>query len=198
MEMSSPFGAEESAGPAVTGGKSKAKAKAKGKAAAKAQAVAPKQSEVNPVRTTERPRCCPCCCSGTFIWLLLNICVFYIGFYMHYGLEAYNGHLAYPIAKGGGFILDLNLAMLILPMMKSLQTALRGKLDNVVPMDDPIDTHIFLAKWVGFGAVVHVAAHGVLMYAVAQSPIYQRDALGMLEISTNELSLGFNILDQAL
>ena len=34
---------------------------------------------------------------------------------------------AFPMAKGAGFALDMDLAILLLPTLKSLQTALRGK-----------------------------------------------------------------------
>lgn len=147
---------------------------------------------------TERPGCCPSC-PGWLYWLMLNICVFGIGFYMHWGLEAYGGHIGLPLAKGGGFILDLNLAMIILPMLKSLQTSVRGKgLDTVIPMDDPIDTHIFLAKWVFVGAAIHISAHLVLMKAVASQPIIQRDVLRNLAVSATELAQGASYWEQAL
>eukprot|EP00913_Durusdinium_trenchii_P000815 g761.t1 len=66
---------------------------------------------------------------------------------------------AFPLAKGAGFALDMDLAILLLPTLKSLQTALRGKGGRArewIPLDDPISFHIAVATLVAINSFIHV------------------------------------------
>lgn len=97
-----------------------------------------------------------------YAYCLLNVVVFTIGFVSHLD-GGFGGSLAYPVAKGGGFMLDLNLAVVVLPTLKSLQTALRsaGATREWLPSDDPIAFHVQVATLILIGSVVHIAAHAV-------------------------------------
>eukprot|EP00405_Crypthecodinium_cohnii_P034865 CAMPEP_0206528020 /NCGR_PEP_ID=MMETSP0325_2-20121206/1704_1 /ASSEMBLY_ACC=CAM_ASM_000347 /TAXON_ID=2866 /ORGANISM="Crypthecodinium cohnii, Strain Seligo" /LENGTH=1325 /DNA_ID=CAMNT_0054023559 /DNA_START=157 /DNA_END=4134 /DNA_ORIENTATION=+ len=124
---------------------------------------------------------------GYRFYLFLNLIVFGIGFGTHWG-GGFQSSIMFPIAKGAGFTLDLNYAMLILPTLKSLQTALRGRsgTSNLRLMDDPIDFHITVAVLTFLGSVVHIAAHLVHIDLIANAPHYQDFKLGMMELTAQE------------
>ncbi|CAE7041982.1 RBOHG [Symbiodinium natans] len=84
---------------------------------------------------------------------------------------------AYPLAKGAGFALDLDLALLLLPTLKSLQTALRGKGGRArewIPLDDPISFHIAVATLIAINSIIHVGSHVIHINHIAGSPVLQR------------------------
>lgn len=99
----------------------------------------------------------------------LNMVVFCVGFFSNLK-GGFQESPAYPFAKGAGYTLDLNLAVIILPTLKSLQTMLRGSgTREWMPIDDPIHFHIAVAGFILVGTVVHVGSHLVHMHAVAST-----------------------------
>lgn len=133
------------------------------------------------------------------VYTVLNLFVFMIGFLSHLGM-GFHASLAYPLAKGAGFTLDLNLAMVVLPTLKSLQTALRGagSTREWIPIDDPIAFHIRVATFILAGTVVHVGAHMWHMTLIKTAPTIQHDPLGLWDLSEQELVSGATILEQFL
>lgn len=122
------------------------------------------------------------------ILLLLNLASFLAGFFLHTGL-GFQASVAYPMAKGAGFALDMDLAILLLPTLKSLQTALRGKGGQArewIPLDDPISFHIAVATLVAVNSFVHVCSHFVHMAQIAGSPNFQDDPLAAWALTPEE------------
>jgi len=125
------------------------------------------------------------------ILLVLNVVVFAIGFLSNLQ-GGFKHSLAFPCAKGAGYTLDLNFALLILPTLKSLQTALRGAgtTREWLPIDDPISFHITIAMFISLGTVVHVAGHIFHMIRIAQDPMLQSDPLSMWDLTVQEKTSG--------
>jgi len=133
----------------------------------------------------------------TLLYASLNLVVFLIGFLSN--LEGgFKGSWAFPVAKGGGYSMDLNFAMLVLPTLKSLQTAMRGVTSSRewIPIDDPIAFHITVASFIVVGAVVHIAGHVVHMYAIHTAPFLQTDPLELWKLSFDEERAGMNVFHQ--
>eukprot|EP00931_Biecheleriopsis_adriatica_P060044 TRINITY_DN36032_c0_g1_i1.p1 TRINITY_DN36032_c0_g1~~TRINITY_DN36032_c0_g1_i1.p1 ORF type:complete len:1435 (-),score=279.90 TRINITY_DN36032_c0_g1_i1:50-4354(-) len=127
--------------------------------------------------------------------LVLNAIAFLSGFSIHVGY-GFHGSIAYPFAKGAGFALDMDLALLLLPTLKSLQTALRGKTGAVrewVPLDDPIAFHITLAKLIAVNSLIHIVAHCFHMQVITVSPPIAPDPLEAWRYTTEELLAGTSI-----
>eukprot|EP00930_Biecheleria_cincta_P029979 TRINITY_DN20799_c0_g2_i1.p1 TRINITY_DN20799_c0_g2~~TRINITY_DN20799_c0_g2_i1.p1 ORF type:complete len:1459 (-),score=258.41 TRINITY_DN20799_c0_g2_i1:61-4437(-) len=127
--------------------------------------------------------------------LVLNLAAFCHGFIMHIDL-GFEGSLAYPFAKGAGFALDMDLAILLLPTLKSLQTSLRGKGGRAgewLPIDDPISFHIVCAMLVGVNSAIHIVAHILHMITITSAPPIEKDPLGLFRLSDTEQVSGASI-----
>lgn len=134
----------------------------------------------------------------TFVLFLMNVVVFAIGFLSN--LEGgFKKSLAYPCAKGGGYAMDLNFALLVLPTLKSLQTTMRrvGSSREWVPIDDPIDFHIVIAKFTMLSAAIHIAGHCVHAYIVRSAPVIQLDPLELWKLTPEEKTSGMTFFHQA-
>jgi len=129
----------------------------------------------------------------------VNVAVFLIGFFSNLS-SGFKGSIAYPFAKGGGFILDLNCAVIVLPTLRSLQTYLQGagSTRELIPMDDPIALHINIAKFIAIGTLIHVSSHVVHMLQIAGSSPLQRDPLDLWALSSDEVVAGTSIFHQVL
>lgn len=105
-------------------------------------------------------------------------------------------HWAYPLAKGSGYCLDLNLAFVLLPTLKSLQTALRGiggAARAWLPIDDPISFHMTLGWLIAFWAVFHTSFHFVHYSAIAAAPVLEPDPLNFYMYSADEQISGTSV-----
>jgi len=122
---------------------------------------------------------------------LLNVIVFVIGFLSNLN-GGFRGSWAYPFAKGGGYSMDLNFAMLVLPTLKSLQTATRqmGSARQWIPTDDPIHFHMEIAGFTFLGALIHIIAHCVHIYEIQAAPRMQSDPLQQWKLTNEEMASG--------
>mmetsp|Transcript_18783 Transcript_18783/g.33372 ORF Transcript_18783/g.33372 Transcript_18783/m.33372 type:complete len:1366 (+) Transcript_18783:92-4189(+) len=133
----------------------------------------------------------------TLVYSLLNAVVFLVGFCSNLKGGFY-GSWAYPVAKGAGYTMDLNFAVLILPTLKSLQTAMRrvSSSREWIPIDDPISFHITVACFIILGMLVHIAGHIVHMYAISAAPALQHDPLDLWKLTSDEQLSGRRPLEQ--
>jgi NADPH oxidase len=68
--------------------------------------------------------------------------------------------VAYPLAKAGGAILNFNCAIILIPVCRNLLSWLRTTpVADSIPLDDNIYFHILCAKYIAFGAVLHIGCH---------------------------------------
>ncbi|CAJ1410799.1 unnamed protein product [Effrenium voratum] len=171
----------------------------------KAEERTPDEKDMaDPARTSKRTMCYACLVSlglgeGQRVFMLiltlLNVICFAAGFSLHTGL-GFQESVAYPLAKGAGFALDMDLAILLLPTLKSLQTALRGKGGRArewMPLDDPISFHIAVAVLIAINSVIHVGAHFVHMNLIAGSPTFQSDPLEAWHLTSQEQISGTSV-----
>ncbi|CAJ1336574.1 unnamed protein product [Effrenium voratum] len=135
----------------------------------------------------------------TFMFGVLNVLVFAIGFLSNLS-GGFQKSWAFPIAKGGGYSMDLNFALLILPTLKSLQTTMRrvSSSREWVPIDDPINFHIVIASFTMLGAFVHIAGHCVHMYLIRTAPLIQLDPLQLWDLTPQEKMSGMTLWQQVL
>eukprot|EP00439_Symbiodinium_sp_Y106_P034684 s1065_g4.t1 len=135
----------------------------------------------------------------TLLYCVLNVLVFFIGFISNLN-GGFRGSWAYPLAKGGGYSMDLNFAMLVLPTLKSLQTATRGvgSSREWIPIDDPINFHIVIAGFTFLAAAIHIGAHCVHAYSIKVAPLMQLDPLHLWKLSAEEMTSGMTLFHQLL
>ena len=135
----------------------------------------------------------------TLMYAVLNILVFVIGFLSNLR-GGFHESWAYPMAKGGGYSMDLNFAMLILPTLKSLQTTMRrvSSSREWIPIDDPIAFHVVIASYTMLSAAIHIAGHCVHIYLIKTAPTIQLDPLELWKLSAEEKASGMTLLQQLL
>jgi hypothetical protein len=133
----------------------------------------------------------------TTMFLLVNVCVFLIGSLSNL-TGGFGGSAAYPLAKGAGYTMDLNFAVLVLPTLKSVQTAMRRASNSRdwMPIDDPIAFHITVAVFIGLGSVVHVVCHCVHIWTIASAPWIYYDPLEQWGLTSEERMSGMTYLEQ--
>ncbi|HEX9811855.1 MAG TPA: EF-hand domain-containing protein, partial [Burkholderiales bacterium] len=74
--------------------------------------------------------------------------------------------LALQIARGAGACLNLNVALVLLPMCKSLWTWMRHTpFERLFPLDRMIDVHRIIGHFIALFALVHIAGHLVRLRA---------------------------------
>lgn len=134
----------------------------------------------------------------TFILFLMNVVVFAIGFLSNMS-GGFKKSWAYPCAKGGGYAMDLNFALLVLPTLKSLQTTMRrvGSSREWVPIDDPINFHIVIAMFTMIAAAIHIAGHCVHAYLIRAAPTIQSDPFDLWKLTSEEKASGMTFFHQA-
>lgn len=128
-------------------------------------------------------RCCRRCtsaiissCFGGEEWrghrafICLNLFVGLMGFFLNF-FDGFNRW--YAFAKCGGYLLDFNLSVILVPTMRSIQMFAREvrALDGLMN-SDPIGFHIHVAMWTAFSTLIHIVGHVAHMAAVAATPIY--------------------------
>ncbi|CAK9044513.1 Protein DD3-3 [Durusdinium trenchii] len=135
----------------------------------------------------------------TLMFAVLNVLVFTIGFLSNLS-GGFKKSWAFPIAKGGGYAMDLNFALLVLPTLKSLQTTIRrvGSSREWVPIDDPINFHIVIASFTMISSAIHIAGHCVHMYLIRSSPTIQSDPFQLWNLSSEEKMSGMTLWQQVL
>lgn len=133
----------------------------------------------------------------TFILLLMNVVVFAIGFLSNMS-GGFKKSWAYPCAKGGGYAMDLNFALLVLPTLKSLQTTMRrvGSSREWVPIDDPINFHVVIAMFTMIAAAIHIAGHCVHAYLIRAAPTIQSDPFDLWKLTSEEKASGMTFFHQ--
>jgi len=134
--------------------------------------------------------------TSKLILMFLNVSAFIIGFFSNVNL-GFQGGYALATAKGAGYALDLDFAIIVLPVLRSLQTALRGGggAQEWLPFDDPHGFHIWIAKVIAIFSGIHIAAHIVRAYRISLAAVIQPDPLGHFDLSEEELLAGTSILD---
>lgn len=135
----------------------------------------------------------------TLIFAVMNVLVFCIGFLSNMG-GGFKKSWAFPVAKGGGYAMDLNFSLLVLPTLKSLQTTMRrvGSSREWVPIDDPINFHIVIASFTMISAAIHIAGHCVHMWLIRESATIQLDPFQLWDLSPEEKMSGMTLWQQAL
>ena len=128
----------------------------------------------------------------------MNVVVFAIGFLSNMS-GGFKKSWAYPCAKGGGYAMDLNFALLVLPTLKSLQTTMRrvGSSREWVPIDDPINFHIVIAMFTMIAAAIHIAGHCVHAYLIRAAPTIQSDPFDLWKLTSEEKASGMTFFHQA-
>jgi hypothetical protein len=103
-------------------------------------------------------------------FVFLNIFVAMVGYIRHQG-RGFNDWFA--VAKCGGYILDFNLSVILIPTLRSVQTGARHihALD-VLLNEDPILFHIRVACCVVIGTLIHVTGHIMHDIAIVEAPVY--------------------------
>jgi NAD(P)H-flavin reductase len=131
------------------------------------------------------------------VYFLLNIIMFFIGFIGNYN-EGFRKHWGYRVAKGGGAMLNMDLAVLTLPMLKSLQTMVAsvGATREWLPIDDPWHIHMVVAFFIFVATVIHVVGHVAHVIAVATAPVLHRDTLLLYQLEPEWEKSGMNWWDQ--
>lgn len=176
----------------------------KGKAAEEAAQAEMKEDMAKPWIQQHADDCSARCglCTGQRLsyvcLLLLNIIVGIVGYYTH-RTEGYRESTWWAIGKASGYSLDFNFALVVLPMLRSLQTALRGKsgaTSDWIPIDDPGAFHIFIALLIAIGSVVHIVAHLEHMKEVDSAQPLQDDPLGYFGLSWEESMGGTSFWEQ--
>lgn len=95
------------------------------------------------------------------LFFLVNLFIGFIGFCINKG-GGYETSIWFPLAKAAGFALDFNLAIVVLPTLRSLQAMLRNiaGLDTVIPfVDDPIAFHRLVGIFIVVLSLLHTAFH---------------------------------------
>merc|ERR1712232_1188049 len=100
-----------------------------------------------------------------------NVLVALVGYFRHSGM-GFNGW--YAVAKCGGYILDFNLSVILVPTLRSIQTSARHihALDTLFN-EDPILFHIRVACCAGLGTLIHVVGHMNHYKAITEGPVFR-------------------------
>eukprot|EP00927_Polykrikos_kofoidii_P023272 TRINITY_DN21494_c0_g1_i1.p1 TRINITY_DN21494_c0_g1~~TRINITY_DN21494_c0_g1_i1.p1 ORF type:complete len:1467 (+),score=227.03 TRINITY_DN21494_c0_g1_i1:51-4403(+) len=100
----------------------------------------------------------------------INLLVGVAGFFINYG-RGFNNW--YPVAKCGGYLLDFNLSVLLLPTLRSIQGLARQvRALDILFNADPIDFHIKVAIVVFMSTLIHVVGHICHVAAIVQGPVF--------------------------
>jgi hypothetical protein len=106
----------------------------------------------------------------TCIYVGINVMTAVIGFSRNFdgGCNKW-----FTMAKTGGYLLDFNLAVILVPTMRTVHSCVRPvhALDGLFN-EDPILFHIYCAGMVAFSVLLHVTGHVVHMTFQINSPRY--------------------------
>jgi len=100
------------------------------------------------------------------IWFFLNL-----GFFVDAVIKYGDANLYVQIARGCGACLNLNGALILIPMMRNFLTWLRRRAaGHWLPLDESIDFHRLVGNAMFLFGVIHTAAH-LLNYSTLPAPI---------------------------
>merc|ERR1719235_65822 len=90
----------------------------------------------------------------------LNVAAMTWGYFSNYS-GGYNESVWYPMAKLGGALLDLNMGMVLIPVMRNIMSMLRSTPlhGQVTVLDDHVKLHKIAALGIVIGMVIHIYAH---------------------------------------
>jgi hypothetical protein len=96
----------------------------------------------------------------------------------------------FSMAKVGGYMLDFNLACILIPVLRSVHTIARPvrALDKLFN-EEPIHFHIRCATMVAFGAALHIVGHSIHIACIVGSAPYEEP------ITPREKLSGMTILE---
>jgi len=137
--------------------------------------------------------------------LLPHFLLKYLWLFVYIGLNAYlfvkaqqryaasGANIYIQIARGAGACLDLNGALILIPMMRTMLSRIRNTpFAALLPLDQSVEIHRFVGEIMFIFALVHTAAH-VMNYSTLAVPIGQsllRTAAGL----TGVILLGIFVL----
>ncbi|WP_455383033.1 EF-hand domain-containing protein [Salinispira pacifica] len=105
-----------------------------------------------------------------FIYLALNAYLF-LAAQQRYAAAGANIYL--QIARGAGACLDLNGALILIPMMRTMLSRIRNTpFASLLPLDQSIEIHRFIGEIMFLFALVHTGAH-IMNYSTLAVPIEQ-------------------------
>jgi len=109
---------------------------------------------------------------STYIWgigyLTLNVILFKHAMQLY---ASQGAPLAVQIARGGGACLNLNSAVILLPMCRALVSSIQATIvGNLLPLKNPIYIHKMIGYLIALFTLVHVIAH-LTNYQLTQMPI---------------------------
>lgn len=91
------------------------------------------------------------------VWLLVNAALFAHAVWRY---RAAGANTLVQVARGGGACLNLNGALILLPMMRGLGTAMRKSfVAELAPVDESVDIHRVIGHAMFGFALLHAAAH---------------------------------------
>lgn len=155
--------------------------------------------------SSEKQRCCMQNCkwcaedeNRAFVssfYIFVFIC-FWTGVWVNWN-GGFQQHFALEVAKGFGWVLDAVMPLVLLPMLRSLQSSLRGiggADRGWIPMDEPLELHMVFAKVVGYSGMIHTIGHAIHATYVWASPNIQEDPLGLYALERDDLLSGRDYL----
>jgi len=108
---------------------------------------------------------------AVIVFYLLQVWCTFMGAFLNWdgGMNRW-----FALAKAGGYVLDLNLTLLLIPTMRSVvRYTIQVRALDTLFNNDPIGFHIKVATWVGIGTFMHVLGHVVHAEAVLNGLRYQ-------------------------
>lgn len=127
------------------------------------------------------------------IYLLANVGAFaYKASHYYYNRQDARAVFCYCIlfARGAAMCLNLNCALILLPMSRHVLTRIRGfhRFRNILPFDSATAAHMTIGKAIAFWTVVHVGAHigDFYLFSHADSKDIAYLMKGKLDIYTPE------------
>lgn len=95
------------------------------------------------------------------IWLYINLFLFFWKFNMYKRTEKFEvAGYCLCLAKGSAETLNLNMALILLPVCRRTLTKLRSTfLSKFIPFDDNINFHKLIAFAIAVASIVHVVTH---------------------------------------
>lgn len=114
------------------------------------------------------------------IYILINLAlIIYVIIYRAYQQKAY---VFVVIARIGGILLDFNCALVIALMLKRTILIMRSTkiLRKFLPIDDHIDFHRIVGRFIGVLAIVHTAGHIANFIHLDKSGMQPRKKLSLI------------------
>lgn len=109
-----------------------------------------------------------------YLWLIIYLALnVYLFMSAQQRYEAAGANIYLQIARGAGACLDLNGALILIPMMRTMLSRIRNTpFASLLPLDQSIEIHRFVGEIMFLFALVHTAAH-IMNYSTLAVPIEQ-------------------------